>query len=551
MTKPAIHRDTVSGEALLILQNLRENGRLGRSNKLADVKAALEPSVSLEFDSYFFFLRKFHYIAMDREAQLKLTEQGERVVEGDLQDRFASEVDDFFADQLLPAEDATHIGRPLDEDEPMSVPPPPPELLLDEAEVDASSAAQSQVGPPPVPPSRTHRVAMPALDLAQAATQMQPAQPAPIATPQPQPVSRQEGPAEGRRETFIGLPPTPAPVPQPLVVTAPIPSASQPLIITPPLSAAPAPMPPPATTPAPAAPVPNAAAAAAAKGASDLDLRYQKFDPIGTGPLGTVFKGRYNALGLDICIKELKDIFGYFSFLQRGEVLKRLKKELCAQAQVRHPGVVQILDQNVDSARPYFVVELMRGSLKERLEASGGKGIEVPHALRTFLQLAYGLRAAHAAGLTHHNIKPENVLFDAYGNAKLADFGMSRVVEVDATKGMPQVFVGTGGMVYMAPELMNRGAKEPGPSADVYGLGILLYEMFTGQIPGRRSPLPSEVNPEAPSGLDQLFDKATQDKREQRYPDVDAMLEDFYKAFPEREYLDRGSLIVSSDPTQE
>ncbi|RUO94125.1 serine/threonine protein kinase [Corallococcus sp. AB018] len=529
MTKPAIHRDTVSGEALLILQNLRENGRLGRSNKLADVKAALEPSVSLEFDNYFFFLRKFHYIAMDREAQLKLTETGERVVEGDLQDRFASEVDDFFADQLLPAEDATHIGRPLDEDEPMNVPPPPPELLLDEAEVDPSSSAgassQSQVGPPPVPPSRTHRVAMPALDLAQAATQMQPAQPPPIATPQPQPAFRQDGPAEGRRETFIGSPPAPAS--QPVVVTAPVPSASQPLIITPPL-----------------------AAAAAAKGTSDLDLRYQKFDPIGTGPLGTVFKGRYNALGLDICIKELKDIFGYFSFLQRGEVLKRLKKELCAQAQVRHPGVVQILDQNVDSARPYFVVELMRGSLKEKLEAAGGKGIDVQHALRTFLQLAYGLKAAHAAGLTHHNIKPENVLFDAYGNAKLSDFGMSRVVEVDATKGMPQVFVGTGGMVYMAPELMNKGVQEAGPAADVYALGILLYEMFTGQIPGRRSPLPSEVNPEAPSGLDQLFDKATQDRREQRYPDVDAMLADFYKAFPEREYLDRGSLVLSSDPQE-
>ncbi|CAM4528552.1 Serine/threonine protein kinase [Corallococcus exiguus] len=231
-------------------------------------------------------------------------------------------------------------------------------------------------------------------------------------------------------------------------------------------------------------------------------------------------------------------------------MLKRLKKELCAQAQVRHPGVVQILDQNVDSARPYFVVELMRGSLKEKLEAAGGKGIDVQHALRTFLQLAYGLKAAHAAGLTHHNIKPENVLFDAYGNAKLSDFGMSRVVEVDATKGMPQVFVGTGGMVYMAPELMNKGVQEAGPAADVYALGILLYEMFTGQIPGRRSPLPSEVNPEAPSGLDQLFDKATQDRREQRYPDVDAMLADFYKAFPEREYLERGSLVLSSDPQE-
>lgn len=278
-------------------------------------------------------------------------------------------------------------------------------------------------------------------------------------------------------------------------------------------------------------------------------MRYQKFDPIGSGPLGTVFKGRFNSLGLDISIKELKDIFGYFSFLQRGEVLKRLKKELCAQAQVRHAGIAQIIDQNVDSARPYFVVELLNGSLKERLEAGGGKGVPVQHALRWFLQLAYGLRAAHNAGLTHHNLKPENILFDGYGNAKLADFGLGRVIEVDSTKGMPQVFMGTGGMVYMAPELIHR-AKDSGSAADVYGLGIILYEMLTGQIPGRRSPLPSEVNTDAPSGLDSIFDKMTQDKQAHRYPDIDSMLEDFYKAFPEKEYLERGDLILSSE-TQE
>jgi serine/threonine protein kinase len=275
-------------------------------------------------------------------------------------------------------------------------------------------------------------------------------------------------------------------------------------------------------------------------------MRYQKFDPIGSGPLGTVFKGRFNALGLDISIKELKDIFGYFSFLQRGEVLKRLKKELCAQAQVRHPAIAQIVDQNVDSPRPYFVVELMRGNLKEKLDAGGGKGVDVGLALRCFLQLAYGLRAAHLTGLTHHNIKPENVLFDSYGNAKLTDFGLGRVIEVDATKGMPQVFMGTGGMAYMAPELIGR-LKEAGPSADVYGLGIILYEMLTGQIPGRRSPLPSEVNAEAPSGLDTIFDRMTQDRKEQRYPDIDSMLADFYKAFPGKEYLDKGDLVLSSE----
>jgi serine/threonine protein kinase len=285
------------------------------------------------------------------------------------------------------------------------------------------------------------------------------------------------------------------------------------------------------------------------KAAELLDQRYQKLEALGSGPLATTYKGRFTALGLDLCVKELKDIFGYFSFLQRGEVLKRLKKELCAQSQVRHPGIVQVLDQNTETARPYYVLELLHGSLEGKLKEGGGKGVPVPLAIRCFLQVAYALRAAHAVGLTHHNLKPENILFDAYGNAKLGDFGLVRVVEQDASKGLPQVFVGASGMVYLAPELIQQQrAKDAGPAADVYGLGILLYEMLTGQIPGRRSPLPSEVNPEAPAGLDAIFDKMTQDKVEQRYPDLDAMLEDFYKSFPETQYLSKGDLILSSEP---
>ena len=554
MLKPAINRETVSGEALFILRIVRENGRLGRSNKLADVKAALESSFALEFESYFFFLRKFHYIAMDREAHIKLTDQGERAAGGELQERFTTEVGEFFADQLVPSEPPP----PPVPDAPMAMPPPPPELLLDEAEV---VAGQQPPAPPAPPPARTPtRSSMPAVEATPPAS-------APLAGVLLTPAipSRPEGYIpESQKETYNGPPPdraasAPAPAPAPPAPAPPPPAPAPPPapvstaapspLVTPPLAAAP--MPPPAAPAPAAAPAASAPASSAAAKGAELDLRYQKFDPIGTGPLGTVFKGRFTALGLDICLKELKDIFGYFSFLQRGEVLKRLKKELCAQAQVRHPGIVQVVDQNVEAARPYFVMELLHGSLKEKLEAGGGNGVPVPFALRAFLQLAYGLRAAHATGLTHHNLKPENVLFDAYGNAKLADFGLGRVVEVDATKGMPQVFVGTGGMAYMAPELLNRGGKEPGPSADVYGLGILLYEMLTGQIPGRRSAMPSEVNAEAPSGLDGLFDKATQDRREQRYPDVDALLEDFYKAFPEGELLTRGDLILSSNPPKE
>jgi hypothetical protein len=432
--RAVLNRDTVSGEALFILKNLRDNSKQGRSNKLAEVKTALEPAVSLEFDAYFFFLRKFHYIAMDREAQLKLTDSGERVVDGADLDRFSGEVGEFFSEQLAPVDEPVVDG---------SLP------FETESSTDDLSVETADLSPPPAP--------------------------SPAAAPRP--IRRAPAPAEA---------------------------------------------------------------------GADLDGRYTRGEAIGGGPLGSVYRGKHLGLGTDVCIKELKDIFGYFSFLQRGEVLKRLKRELCAQAQVRHPAVVSVIDQGVDGARPYVVMELLNGSLRDRLDRAGGKSLPVAESIRAFLQLSYALRAAHGSGLTHHNIKPENVLFDACGNARLGDFGLSRVIEVEPGKGLPQVFVGTGSLSYFAPELITR--KDAGPAADVYGLGILLYEMLTGGIPGRRSPLPSEVNAEVPSKLDPIFDKMTHDRRESRYPDFDAMLDEFYGAFSDGEFLHRGDLVLSSEP---
>ncbi len=278
-------------------------------------------------------------------------------------------------------------------------------------------------------------------------------------------------------------------------------------------------------------------------GAKGDESRYARFDPLGSGPLGTVFKGKHGPLGTDVCIKELKDIFGYFSFLQRGEVLKRLKRELCAQAQVSHPAIVAV-------RRPGGRRAPGRTSSPSCSQARSGSGSTPRRAGRSrsprrsaaCSSSPTGCKAAHGQALFHHNLKPENVLFDARGNAKLGDFGLGRVIEVEAGKGLPQVFIGTGGMAYLAPELIAR--KEATAAADVYGLGILLYEMLTGQLPGRRSPLPSEVNAEAPSKLDPLFDKMTQDKPAERYPTIDALLEDFYAAFSDGEYGRPGELVL-------
>ena len=432
---PALTRESVSSEALFILKNLRENARLGRSNRLGEVKGALEPAVSLEFDSYFFFLRKFHYLTMDREARLELTEGGERVVSGEDAERFTGEVTKFFADQIGSLDEVT-------------------------AGLASAAAAGGAVGLSTVPEVHFEE-------------HLPPPPPPPAAfVPTPRRRFSPAPPIEERdREARAGG-------------TARV-------------------------------EVPDLRGGGAAVRGQDLDQRYVKFEALGSGSLGTVYKGRHNALAMDVAVKELKDIFGYFSFLQRGEVIKRLRRELCAQAQVRHPGVLPVLDQNTDVARPYFVCELGHGSLRERLNAAAAAGRPMPvgETLRVFLQLAYALRAAHRAGLTHHNVKPENVLFDAWGNAKLGDFGLGRVIEVDAAKGMPQVIVGTGGMAYMAPELLAR-QRDAGAAADVYALGILLYELLTGAIPGRRSPLPSEANPEVPKALDAIFDRMPHDRPE-------------------------------------
>ena len=190
-------------------------------------------------------------------------------------------------------------------------------------------------------------------------------------------------------------------------------------------------------------------------------------------------------------------------------------------------------------------MELCRSSLRELLNQAAGRGLSFEKVARWFLQMSYALKAAHQSGATHHNLKPENVLFDFYGNAKLSDFGLARVVEVDASKGMPQVFVGTGGMSYMSPEQLSRG-RESGPAADIYALGIILYEMLTGQLPGRRSPFPSEIDPQIPVAIDRLFDQMTHDKKEQRFQEMGAVIDAFMQSLPSQT-LTKGELILVGD----
>ena len=272
---------------------------------------------------------------------------------------------------------------------------------------------------------------------------------------------------------------------------------------------------------------------------SKYDSKYTRYDAIGSGGIGTVFKGRHNALALDVALKEIKDLFSYFNFLQRSEVVRHLKQVVEYMSNLNHPLIVKIIDENVEVAHPYFVMEFLTGgNLKELMD---GKPLDIDRCLTLFTQICYALSFAHRQEVIHGNIKPENILFDSLGNVRVTDFGMTRLLQTEADRPIPQVI--TGSIGYLSPEQMKERSVLT-VSSDIYSLGILLYEMLTGNLPGRRSPLPSEVNKDVPKDIDDMFDKMTRDAPEERYPDIDAVLSDFYSYFKDGTYLSKGKIIL-------
>ncbi len=291
----------------------------------------------------------------------------------------------------------------------------------------------------------------------------------------------------------------------------------------------------------------------AGPGEEIIDRRYRRGSSIGVGPIGQVYEGEHIGLGRPVAIKEARAIFQFVSYLKRDEIVRRLKNAVQAQASLVHPGIAQILDQNHEREFPYFVVEhAPGGNLRRRMTASGDGRMPLSLAVRVLLQVLYALRYAHGRGVVHLGLKPENVLFDGFGNVKLTDFGFARTMdrEDEATTSQIPVLVGSGTVGYFAPERLQPTPGEPaGPQADIYSLGILTYEMITGKLPGRRSPLPSQARKEVPAAFDDVFDKMTRDDLTERYRTVDEVLAGVYKAFGQKEVFTEGTILLwAQDP---
>lgn len=261
-------------------------------------------------------------------------------------------------------------------------------------------------------------------------------------------------------------------------------------------------------------------------GSGESENRYEKLASMGSGGMGTVYRARQVALNREVALKEIRDLFGFFSEDQRNEIVRRFTDVVRAWGNLAHPNILPIHDVNLYAEFPNVVTELAPNGSARRL-INDAEEIPVELVFKYLLQTLHALRAAHAQRVYHRGLKPEQLLLDGYGNVKVSDFGFTRIVERDHAV-IRQIYVGMGNVAYMAPELYSDPLIS-GPQGDIYALGIIFYELLTRKLPGRRAPMPSQINPNLPRGIDDIFDRMTRDGRAERYASVDDILDDIDK----------------------
>ena len=221
---------------------------------------------------------------------------------------------------------------------------------------------------------------------------------------------------------------------------------------------------------------------------------YALLQVLGRGGMGEVWHAKQLSLGREVAIKVLAA-----NLAREGDFVRRFEKEAAALAALSHPGIVQIIDRGTASGVPFFVMEYVHGqSLRDLMEA---KKLGPTEALKVIVQVGGAIDYAHARGVIHRDLKPENILIDTEGRVKVADFGLAGMRDENFNLTRTAMTMGT--LNYMAPE-QRKDAKAVDGRADIFSLGVMLYELLTGDVPVGRFKLPSE----RVSGLDKRVDHA-------------------------------------------
>jgi tRNA A-37 threonylcarbamoyl transferase component Bud32 len=264
-----------------------------------------------------------------------------------------------------------------------------------------------------------------------------------------------------------------------------------------------------------------------------LSGRYKLEAKLGSGGMSTVYLARDTTLDRQVAVKVM-----HREISEQEEQLERFRREARSVAKLSHPNVVAVIDAGDDGGHPYIVFEYVEGeNLKQRIKRLGP--LDPQEALAYAIEIAGGLTVAHARSMVHRDIKPQNVLIDAEGRAKLTDFGIARQLEQQGVTDTGRVL---GTTDYVSPEQAMGQAVDQ--RSDVYSLGVVLYEMLTGEVPfsadSQVGVAMKHVNEDLPDvqrrrpGISAatalVIERATSKDTSKRYESVGKMIEDLKTA---------------------
>jgi len=260
-----------------------------------------------------------------------------------------------------------------------------------------------------------------------------------------------------------------------------------------------------------------------------LSDRYRLDAQVGHGGMSTVYRAFDTVLERQVAIKLM-----HREMSSDSDQLERFRREARAVAQLNHAHIVGVIDAGEDNETPYIVFEYVEGeTLKDRIRRLGR--LPVPEAVAYAIEIARALGAAHERQIVHRDVKPQNVLIDEEGTAKVTDFGIARTMTEEGLTADGRVL---GTTDYVSPE--QALGHEVGPQSDLYSLGIVLFEMLTGDVPFSgenqvavamkhvREELPDVQlrRPEVSSALAAVIDRATAKELTDRYSDDTQLIAD-------------------------
>lgn len=266
--------------------------------------------------------------------------------------------------------------------------------------------------------------------------------------------------------------------------------------------------------------------------AAALESRYQVLKELGRGGMGIVFQAHDKALREQVAIKILSPLLS-----NNQEALERLKREVSAARRITHPNVIRIHDIAEIGGLHYVSMEFFQGAnLKDFVKAAGS--LSLMQAFQIAGQICDGLEAAHRQGVIHRDLKSQNIIINSANQIKIIDFGLAHSTHFE---GMTATGLIMGTPEYMAPEQVE--GKRVDERADIYSLGIILYELFTGRVPftgdsaiavgfkqmKEQPPAPRTIAPYLPVEIEGIILKCLQKNPVERYSSVTELRKDLEK----------------------